>query len=207
MSIPTSKQDLRRYSKHRSDVFRRDGYRCVYCESTMRLVLDHVIPLSRGGSNDASNLVACCEPCNSEKGALTPDEWLTSDLLNPALLLPIGLLTPPPAKGCITHPEQGKSLSFQGWHSELCGMDKYRAFVLSILINWKGQYAPTIWEIDDAILGFASEKPLRSAIWWLESRGIAAVRGSRTARRVLLNNENLLAEIEAKWPQSGGEEG
>jgi hypothetical protein len=30
--------------------------------------IDHVIPRSRGGSNDLSNLVLCCRSCNSSKG-------------------------------------------------------------------------------------------------------------------------------------------
>lgn len=39
-------------------------------------VADHVIPKSRGGSDDLSNLVACCEQCNGQKGAKTPEEFL-----------------------------------------------------------------------------------------------------------------------------------
>jgi 5-methylcytosine-specific restriction protein A len=29
---------------------------------------DHVIPVSRGGTDDDANLVACCWPCNLRKG-------------------------------------------------------------------------------------------------------------------------------------------
>lgn len=62
----------------RQKVFARDGRRCVYCgctEEEMTLCLDHVIPLSRGGSNTADNLVVACFPCNTDKGARTPSEW------------------------------------------------------------------------------------------------------------------------------------
>lgn len=55
-------------------VFRRDGYRCVYCGSNNDLTLDHLTPFSRGGDESPENLVTCCRSCNSRKGARTPQE-------------------------------------------------------------------------------------------------------------------------------------
>ena len=58
--------------------FRECGRRCVYCGRGLGLehaTLDHVIPLSRGGSHDPGNLVAACQPCNQRKGALLPTEF------------------------------------------------------------------------------------------------------------------------------------
>lgn len=58
--------------------FRDCGRRCVYCGSGLGLehaTLDHVIPLSRGGSHLPGNLVAACQPCNQLKGALLPTEF------------------------------------------------------------------------------------------------------------------------------------
>jgi len=44
------------------------GYRCVYCGcKPKRLTMDHITPLSRGGSNTASNIVPACKPCNDKK--------------------------------------------------------------------------------------------------------------------------------------------
>jgi 5-methylcytosine-specific restriction endonuclease McrA len=49
-------------------VVERDGGRCTYCGDTENLTADHVVPLTRGGTNDPSNLTACCVPCNTKKG-------------------------------------------------------------------------------------------------------------------------------------------
>lgn len=47
------------------------GHRCLYCGATARdarLEVDHVIPVSRGGTNDMGNLVVACRTCNIGKG-------------------------------------------------------------------------------------------------------------------------------------------
>lgn len=51
--------------------------KCYYCgEFTgKKYSVDHVIPLSRGGSNDPSNLVIACPSCNSAKKDRLPHEW------------------------------------------------------------------------------------------------------------------------------------
>lgn len=55
--------------RHGAEVRERDGHRCVYCGAVEDLTLDHVVPLSRGGANDVSNLTTACRPCNSSKGS------------------------------------------------------------------------------------------------------------------------------------------
>lgn len=76
---PAPKDPLKRsrgYLKHRDSVFDRDGNQCVYCGSTENLTLDHVIPISKGGSDDQDNLVCCCKRCNSSKNDKLLSEWL-----------------------------------------------------------------------------------------------------------------------------------
>jgi len=52
-------------------------YRCVYCgRRGGRLTRDHVVPLSRGGSDYIANIVPACRKCNSEKrDLLINDQW------------------------------------------------------------------------------------------------------------------------------------
>ena len=47
---------------------------CVYCGAPAT-TYDHVIPISRGGSDTADNMVVACVSCNPSKGNRTPEEW------------------------------------------------------------------------------------------------------------------------------------
>lgn len=54
----------------RFEIFKRDGFRCVYCGATPNttvLHVDHVEPKSKGGTDDHANLVTACQPCNGGK--------------------------------------------------------------------------------------------------------------------------------------------
>lgn len=50
-------------------IYERDGRLCAACGATERLSIDHIIPISKGGSNDLENLRVLCLPCNSRKHA------------------------------------------------------------------------------------------------------------------------------------------
>ncbi len=52
----------------------RDGKRCAnpICRSTKKLRIDHIDPLSRGGSTEMDNLQILCVRCNSKKRNKTP---------------------------------------------------------------------------------------------------------------------------------------
>ncbi len=59
------------------ELFRRDGHLCMYCGKPYSdgiLTRDHVKPVSRGGRNRWSNVVAACKQCNIRKGGRTPEE-------------------------------------------------------------------------------------------------------------------------------------
>lgn len=58
-------------------LFHRDRHLCLYCGqhfSNRELTRDHIQPLSRGGKDRWTNVVAACRGCNSRKGNRTPDE-------------------------------------------------------------------------------------------------------------------------------------
>ena len=68
--VPPDWDELRLY------VFERDGYVCRYCfEPVAEPHCDHIVPISRGGSNHPSNLATACQRCNLEKGQRTVEEW------------------------------------------------------------------------------------------------------------------------------------
>lgn len=63
--------------KIRFEVFKRDGFKCQYCgKSAPDVVLhvDHINPVSNGGTNDIMNLITSCSECNLGKGATTLDD-------------------------------------------------------------------------------------------------------------------------------------
>lgn len=47
-------------------LFKRDRF-CLCCGSSIRLTVDHIIPVNRGGENKLSNLQTLCRSCNSRK--------------------------------------------------------------------------------------------------------------------------------------------
>jgi len=62
-------------------LFARDGYACQFCGRSERelgfrecLTRDHIVPLSRGGTNDWTNVVTACSTCNTRKGNRLPQE-------------------------------------------------------------------------------------------------------------------------------------
>ncbi len=57
----------------RYDVMKRDNFKCCYCgkspaiDSNIILEIDHILPVSKGGTNDIENLKTICKECNIGK--------------------------------------------------------------------------------------------------------------------------------------------
>lgn len=66
----------------RFEVFARDGFKCRYCgreSSQVELVIDHLHPVSQGGSSEPENLITSCFDCNAGKAAKTLEQHLPGD--------------------------------------------------------------------------------------------------------------------------------
>ncbi len=58
----------------RFNLFLRDGFECVYCNSPDDLTFDHVIPRRLGGKTEWANISAACSRCNLRKGGRLPKD-------------------------------------------------------------------------------------------------------------------------------------
>jgi 5-methylcytosine-specific restriction endonuclease McrA len=59
----------------RENIYLRDNFTCQYCAvgfAAKDLTLDHVVPASKFGRKDWTNVVTACRDCNHKKGNRTP---------------------------------------------------------------------------------------------------------------------------------------
>ena len=75
------KRPLPQLRLSRRGIFARDDYTCQYCHRTQAdlrhrecLTRDHLVPMSRGGGNEWTNVVTACSSCNTKKGNHLPEE-------------------------------------------------------------------------------------------------------------------------------------
>jgi len=78
--LPWSEDDL-------NYIYDKTGGYCYYCGKKIdwsnygahgekgAWTVDHMLPVSRGGTDHMNNLVPACIPCNSSKGDLRPREF------------------------------------------------------------------------------------------------------------------------------------
>jgi len=67
--MPRAKNEIG--SAVRMRAMKRDRFSCTYCGrsgSDVELEVDHIVPVSRGGSHHLSNLTTSCRQCNQGKG-------------------------------------------------------------------------------------------------------------------------------------------
>ena len=53
--------------------------RCAYCGRRRTIILEHVIPVSRGGGTVFDNVLPSCRSCNTSKSDSDPVEWLAAN--------------------------------------------------------------------------------------------------------------------------------
>ncbi len=67
-------------SRLRHEVFKRDGYKCLECGKTKEnttLHVDHITPVSQGGTDELDNLQTLCQACNLAK---SNRKWEAGDI-------------------------------------------------------------------------------------------------------------------------------
>jgi 5-methylcytosine-specific restriction endonuclease McrA len=77
----------RHTAKELKALLEKQGYLCAnpYCRADLRIVqkhLDHIVPLSRGGSNGIANVQFLCGPCNQRKYDHDQAAWLEREAAN-----------------------------------------------------------------------------------------------------------------------------
>ena len=68
--------------RSRFEVLKRDLFTCRYCGRTspsVVLEVDHIVPVSNGGSNDPINLATSCWDCNRGKAHIPLSEVMTGE--------------------------------------------------------------------------------------------------------------------------------
>jgi 5-methylcytosine-specific restriction endonuclease McrA len=67
--LPKTKLDIERdqYLELRSKILLRDNFKCQECGYYKHLEVHHIIPRSKGGSDDPENLVTLCQRCHDKK--------------------------------------------------------------------------------------------------------------------------------------------
>lgn len=66
----------------RCEIYARYNGRCTICGRHIRfdvMTVDHIVPKSKGGTNDIKNLQLACHTCNLVKGAMMPVEFMISN--------------------------------------------------------------------------------------------------------------------------------
>ena len=60
------------------NLYATQGARCYYCSTGIEesYHIDHMTPLSRGGTNGPENLCLACAPCNLSKHTKTAEEFM-----------------------------------------------------------------------------------------------------------------------------------
>lgn len=95
--------------EYRPLLLARDGARCIYCEATERLVIDHIHPIILGGNDDVGNLGFACRPCNGRKAGRPFEDHDMNIVVDTALSAHEDyksrtLFTPPSGEHCSPKP-------------------------------------------------------------------------------------------------------
>jgi 5-methylcytosine-specific restriction endonuclease McrA len=66
-----------------ADILLKHNYSCAYCGSNEKIELDHVIPISKGGTHTHDNVLPACRKCNATKNDKPLDVFLAKSFTPP----------------------------------------------------------------------------------------------------------------------------
>ena len=81
----SSPEPINKKAARREEAIGRFDSKCYLCGTELEaaeVVIDHIIPRSRGGTNATYNLAAACAPCDHRKGdyLLSELEWVSPEV-------------------------------------------------------------------------------------------------------------------------------
>jgi 5-methylcytosine-specific restriction endonuclease McrA len=74
------------HARQKRKVLLQTTQECYYCCVPLSLdtsTIDHIVPKSKGGSNDINNYCLCCYQCNQKKRTMSAKDYL--GLVEPAI--------------------------------------------------------------------------------------------------------------------------
>jgi 5-methylcytosine-specific restriction endonuclease McrA len=179
----------------RQRIWERDQFTCRYCGSKDGpFHCDHVIPRSRGGSDDDDNLITSCIPCNTSKGRFTVSEWVATGLA-PACVMGVTSVTPLQSTISAVAEEEKDSNSEaeaserEPASAEIVQIANHRKETKVVRGHRKSRISAD-WQPDDQDRGFAYSKGYDDA--WIEEQAAAC-------RDYSLAHGKMYADFHAYW--------
>jgi hypothetical protein len=173
----------------RARIIERDGGKCRHCGGVEQLCIDHVVPVSRGGTSDDGNLQVLCLSCNTKKGnklsevrvnvesTHAPDALLIPDSLIPDSLIPSEAI----ASGASApgEPEQVKGVPAAAaadpiWHTGLAFLTR-KGIPSEQARKFLGKLKREAGDIDAAaLLADAEAQDITDPVPWLSAGAVTA---------------------------------
>lgn len=122
----------------RFQILRRDNHTCRYCGATApdaKIGVDHVVAVALGGTDEPTNLVACCQPCNAGKDATPADAAVVEDVKQDALRWAAAIeLAAEAAQAKLVSRQQIRQGFLDEWKSWTFGADNA---TIDLPANWR----------------------------------------------------------------------
>jgi hypothetical protein len=128
----------------RFKIFARDNFTCRYCgkqSDAVPLVIDHMIPVAQGGTNDEENLITACEPCNQGKSDTLIDQHVANeaDRLRRAQERNEQMRAAESARAIVEAHREIRQAVIDLW-CDVRGQDEMHARTLDVMVSFVGQH-------------------------------------------------------------------